>query len=110
MNLKKLFFLLVIILSLLYSENVSEKVIIRISEIEEEVPYYKTFNIFIENPTEEDKTLIGYFEFENQEKCYFYAELPSKTSQEILRHCYVKKKRLKYIFKIEKVFPFIIKE
>lgn len=110
MNLKKLFLFLVIILSLFYSENLSEKIIIKISEKEEEVPYYKSFSILIENPTEEDKTLIGYFEFENQEKCHFYAELPSKTTQEIIRHCFVKKKRLKYTVKIEKVYPFIIKE
>ncbi|MFN3604769.1 MAG: hypothetical protein ACK4UJ_08675 [Leptonema sp. (in: bacteria)] len=112
MKKKPLMIFLFFTLSVFAQENLNmmEKVIIKVDELEEEVPGYKTFSIYVENPFEENKTILGYIEFENGEQCLFFIEVQAKSNQTITRHCNVKKKRLKYEVKIEKIYPFIIKE
>ncbi len=88
----------------------SDKIKIQISEEQEEVPFYRTFLISAENPFDENKTILGTIFFENGEQCPFYLEVKASNDTKIIRHCNVKKRKLKYEVKVEYVYPFIIKE
>lgn len=104
---KKTLLVFILLIPFLLSAT-SDKIKIQINEQKEDVPFYKTFLISVENPFDENKTILGVIFFENGEKCPFYIEVKANDNTKTIRHCNVKKRRLDYEVKIEKVFPFIV--
>ncbi len=90
----------------LHSEE--EKIQIFVSEIKEEVPKYRTFNLRIVNPANIEKTIIARIIFDSGEVCYFLAELKPYEQKEQVRHCKVPKRKTGYKVEVEKIYDFVI--